>query len=401
MTETAATYAQREAIAIAARVLADRSIHAAEKAFAERVRCEFCSAAPGSPCDGTDWHPTRFSIAYFKYPDHVPYARPLDFINEARAQLGLSPVPPPAVGVRPATPVPAEPPDPSESYHKTTTGPDGEHDEVVIITVRRDRAVTQRIIDGKRGMPRTEMSTRPAQRARRNGEALILSGYTHCGRTITKAQPLTGAGGDYHLSPGPFFIRTSKRGGSPFQVYEAGAGCRGGAYERGRAKTLHAAFELAASCSPSTPAEILGRVTVYSREDRDRLDRLAKLAEPGTKLWVMPLWGEDGYPDTGQPATVTGLTVIGVEALFGSDRHCWVIKYVGDWDGREGTIGEWPAMTIGRMRELWWVVGERGNVVGSGASPQQAVACAEEGARISRRTLGAYDVRHGLDGQGG
>lgn len=196
----------------------------------------------------------------------------------------------------------------------------------------------------------------------------------------------------YDLDGSEFFIYEKDRGRERFQVLERGAGSRGMARQRGAAKTLPAALELAASLEPSTTAEILADIEVYGDRDRETVSKLARLATPGTRLWILPMYGEHGYQGTGQPATALGLGIIGIEAMFGTDLGCRVIRYRTD-AGEEGTIGSLIAMTAEEAAALWWVVDDRGNLLTGGhADKDRMTALASKAGGHIQHGLGGADA---------
>lgn len=145
---------------------------------------------------------------------------------------------------------------------------------------------------------------------------------------------------------------------------------------RGKRSSLSAALKLTASLEPSTTAEILDRVAAGLTSDTDlnRMAYLRRTGEPGTRLWKMPTYTDDGYHGLGEAATSLGLAVIGIEALFGTPATCWTVRYRTD-SGEESTVGGWALLTLEEARERWWILsGDRRNLVSGGHPHRQKVA---------------------------
>jgi hypothetical protein len=170
----------------------------------------------------------------------------------------------------------------------------------------------------------------------------------------------------------PFFIRY--QGARKFTVLEAGAGLRGMARKRGQAGTRAEARELAGQLAPSTVREILEQTPAYGEQARKDREELIRVAEPGTRLWVLPFYYQDGgYRETGQAATATGLALNGVEALFGGPGDStWLAGYRRD-DGTEGKCSHRIVLTLAEARERWWIlaVKNRRQVLVSGGHPDE------------------------------
>lgn len=173
----------------------------------------------------------------------------------------------------------------------------------------------------------------------------------------------------HDLADHPFFVY-EKRNGKRFEVLERGTGPRGCARERGTATTLHGALALAGTLAPSTVAEILAQVPVHSAADRRHVARLALLAAPGTRLWVLPSYGDHGYRGLGEPATSLGLATSAIEALLGPAGDCWLIRY-RTASGIEDQHGEAVLLTLEEAAQRWWVTDGRGNLL-SGGLPDHA-----------------------------
>lgn len=193
---------------------------------------------------------------------------------------------------------------------------------------------------------------------------------TKAGCEVTESKPGTEDWTLHKLSNG-FSIWESpkRRKGGRFEVIEPGAGPRGNARDRGRARTLQAALELAVTLKPSTPAEILApwRESVYSDDKRKDIDELVRRATSGTRLWV--LHGRDGRegPDSwgwGYAATSKGLKRSGVGSLIGElFWEVWHVAWVGD-DGQEGEGN--CVVTLEDARQAWWVVAPDGRHLAGG-----------------------------------
>lgn len=75
--------------------------------------------------------------------------------------------------------------------------------------------------------------------------------------------------------------------------------------------------------------------------------KVARLARPGTRLWVLPTYTEDGYKGLGEPATATGVTY-GMSGAY--------IAYVTD-AGQQGRIsGHAFPLSLAEARERFWIV---------------------------------------------
>jgi len=74
---------------------------------------------------------------------------------------------------------------------------------------------------------------------------------------------------------------------------------------------------------------------------------VARLAKPGTRLWVLPAYTEDGYKGLGESATATGVTY-GMSGAY--------IAYITD-AGQRGRIsgGGFP-LSLADARERFWIV---------------------------------------------
>lgn len=180
--------------------------------------------------------------------------------------------------------------------------------------------------------------------------------------------PVECAGGwlRYDIKDSPFFVYEKNNGKTRFEVLEKGAGPRGTARPRGTAPSLPAALETAASLDPSTPAEILAQTPVCGEDGkRDRV-RLERLAEPGTRLWLLPARKGDGFTGLGQPATSLGLALNSVEAIFGpAGDNCWLIRVRAD-DGAEDALRALRVLTLEEVAERWWVTDGHGNLLTGG-----------------------------------
>jgi hypothetical protein len=156
-----------------------------------------------------------------------------------------------------------------------------------------------------------------------------------------------------------FFIYEKPSGKTRYHVMEAGAGARGTARRRAEVATIAAALELCQSLEPSTPEEILASIKTYTDADRRYVEDLARYGTPGTRLWVTPAYTEHGYHGRGHAATALGLEVSGVEAMFGSELHCWLVSYRRD-DGVVDAHGPQVVMTIDEATRGYWVVDAAG-----------------------------------------
>lgn len=168
-----------------------------------------------------------------------------------------------------------------------------------------------------------------------------------------------------HEIPGtPFFINETPKGSS-FHVLEAGAAAWGGAHAHGKRGSLRAALRLAESLVPSTPADIMARVKETTPLDHEKFDRMAYLAEPGRRLWVIPAYGDDGYTGLGEAATAAGLHASGIEMMFGSPSSVWCVAFTTD-SGREGRLHPIVLSTVAEAREAWWILSHDGHNLVSG-----------------------------------
>ncbi len=217
-------------------------------------------------------------------------------------------------------------------------------------------------------------------------------------------------GGWRHEVAGPFFIDElpSRPRRERCKVLEAGAGPRGNARPRGTVPTLTAALEFIADLAPSTPADILAPWRRDCRcgaetcpcgpvPDRDLadIDRLVRLATPGTRLWVMHggngQHGPDGWGH-GHAATATGLALSAVGALFGgSATEVWSVR----WRGDNGIDGEgYGAVALEDARRAWWVLDANDRVVAGGPPIYDEVRAREMAREFDGRVqlgLGAAD----------
>lgn len=174
----------------------------------------------------------------------------------------------------------------------------------------------------------------------------------------------------YDIPGTSFFINASPKGTS-FHVLEASACPMGMAYTHGRRGSLKAALTLAAGLRPSTVGEIISRVKAACPGNDDRLDRLAFLAEPGRRLWTLPVYQADGYHGLGEAATAAGLHASGIESLFGSPLSVWTAAYVTD-SGREGHCSPLVLSELAEAREKWWILSHDGHDLVSGGHADRA-----------------------------
>jgi hypothetical protein len=97
-------------------------------------------------------------------------------------------------------------------------------------------------------------------------------------------------------------------------------------------------------------------VPCYGKDAERRRAELAARATPGTRLWVLPFYYQDGYRELGHAATATGLALSAVEALFGEPGDGrWLVGYRRD-DGVEGKHSHQIILTLAEARERWWIV---------------------------------------------
>jgi len=91
--------------------------------------------------------------------------------------------------------------------------------------------------------------------------------------------------------------------------------------------------------------------------DRADLDRRVLLATPGTPLWLLPSYGEDGYHGFGQPGTSLGMTTgqLVVISTAGHDT-----PYT--WHRRHAVA----VLTAAEARDRWWITDGGGNLVSGG-----------------------------------
>jgi hypothetical protein len=174
----------------------------------------------------------------------------------------------------------------------------------------------------------------------------------------------------YRLEGTPFYLGITPARPS-FKVYEEGAGARGNALLRGRKGSLSAALKLAAGLVPSTPADIMARVKETTPCDHEKLDRMAYLAEPGRRLWVLSAYGHDGYTGLGEAATATGLHASMLEAMFGSPSSVWCVAFTTD-SGRKGQLHPIVLSTVEEARERWWILSHDGHNLVSGGHASRA-----------------------------
>lgn len=174
----------------------------------------------------------------------------------------------------------------------------------------------------------------------------------------------------YHVPDSPFFIDISPRRTS-FKVQEKGANAWGGALLRGRRSSLRAALKMVGELEPSTPADIMARVKETTPLDHDRFDRMAYLAQPGRRLWVIPVYGHDGYIGLGEAATATGLHASGIEAMFGSPSSVWCVAFTTD-SGRKSQLHPLVLSTVEEAREVWWILSHDGHDLVSGGHADRA-----------------------------
>lgn len=174
----------------------------------------------------------------------------------------------------------------------------------------------------------------------------------------------------YHLEGGPFYLDITPARTS-FKVYEKSAGAWGNALLRGRKGSLSAALKLAEGLVPSTPADIMARVKETTPCDHEKFDRMAYLAEPGRRLWVIPAYGDDGYTGLGEAATATGLHASMLEALFGSPSSVWCVAFTTD-SGRKSQLHPVVLSTVTEARENWWILSHDGHNLVSGGHSDRA-----------------------------
>ena len=177
-----------------------------------------------------------------------------------------------------------------------------------------------------------------------------------------------------HAIPGsPFFINESPKG-TVFHILEAGTDPRGMAWMHGKRSSLTAALKFTAALTPSTPADIMARVKAITPGDHGKFDRMAFLATPGQRLWVLPSYGENGYRGLGEAATALGLKPIGIEAMFGSPASVWTVRFRTE-SGHEDNLSPLVLNTLAEAREKWWILDrDRRNLLGGGHDVRQAVA---------------------------
>jgi hypothetical protein len=116
---------------------------------------------------------------------------------------------------------------------------------------------------------------------------------------------------------------------------------------------------------PSTPADIMARVKETTPCDHDKFDRMAYLAEPGRRLWTLPMYGEDGYKGLGEAAMAAGLYASGIERLFGSPSSVWLVAFTTD-SGREGHLHPLVLLTVEEARKKYWILSWDGRDLVSG-----------------------------------
>jgi hypothetical protein len=139
------------------------------------------------------------------------------------------------------------------------------------------------------------------------------------------------------------------------------------------------------------PASVIERVRAktYGQAGRDSLDRLAQLAEPGTRLWILPFYGQDGYRGLGEAGTALGLAESPVEALFGGGGNSLLLHYRTD-SGQEGTMSVTIALTEAEAAVRWWVTDGRGNLVTGGHPGRDRMArLAEDHGGVLQQGLAA------------
>ncbi len=196
--------------------------------------------------------------------------------------------------------------------------------------------------------------------------------------TVVGTRPGMGGATLHLLSDERFSIwerRRPRRRAERFEVIEAGASARGMARTRGHAPTLEAALELVATLTPSTPAEILAMIRTdpeTSAWERQQVDKLARLATPGTRLWVLPGHRESG---PGYAVTSEGLHCDRVVSLIddASALECWSVRWRGD-DGRESHGRH--VVLLEDARRAWWIVRD-GRTVAGGPPIYDAARAAE------------------------
>jgi hypothetical protein len=170
----------------------------------------------------------------------------------------------------------------------------------------------------------------------------------------------------YDIEGGPFFVNSTPKGTS-FHVLERGVSPMGMAHEHGRRGSLSAALRFAATLTPSTTADILDRVdaTLTTDRDRERTAMLRVTGEPGTRLWLLPVYQDGRFHGLGEVVTSLGLAVIGIEAMLGSPASCWTVRYRRA-DGEESTFGGWSLLTLADARSRWWITDGAGSLVSGG-----------------------------------
>jgi hypothetical protein len=173
----------------------------------------------------------------------------------------------------------------------------------------------------------------------------------------------------YDVPGTPFFVNASPKG-TAFHVLERGACPRGMAWTHAKRGSLSAALKLAAELTPSTPADIMARVKETTPCDHERFDRLAWLAQPGRRLWILPAYTEAGYRGLGEKATATGLKASSVESLFGTPASVWNVAFRTD-SGREGSLRD--PLTVEEARERWWITDGNCNLVSGGHADEYKV----------------------------
>jgi hypothetical protein len=111
--------------------------------------------------------------------------------------------------------------------------------------------------------------------------------------------------------------------------------------------------------------------------DADTLE-VIRLAKPGTRLWDLPTYDQDGYHGLGEPATATGVTY-GMGGVY--------VAYVTD-SGRTGRTGPMAVMTLAEARERFWITDAEGvNLVSGGHRDRDRMVSLAAGKHPGSRVL--------------
>jgi hypothetical protein len=143
------------------------------------------------------------------------------------------------------------------------------------------------------------------------------------------------------------------------------------------------------------PEQALAKVQVFSERDREQHAKLCHLGTPGTRLWVLPVYDNDGYAGKGlgSAATSLGLSLNLVEGLLGygpGSLLAWNVCWRAD-DGEEDTG---RVVALEDARRAWWITDGNGDLVAGGPPIYDADRAAEIAAEYNGNAqlgLGSYD----------